>query len=545
MTLSPNDLYILSRAFVGQSISGLRPQNPMVGALLTELDWAKTDDLNTARRLLKDHMTSILGVDPMGSPPALPPIRTTDTYVPPLPESARLSDEALLASDKVGDWYKRTVLWVSKKSPMTPFQFTEASVVWLIGLAVNRRVAVTVHDQITPNLYLLIVAETSKYAKSTGMNAIRSLIYSVMPHMLIPGSTTPEGMMEMLSGELPSNFQNLRKRDQEVIEQGRKFAGQRGIVQDEYSSVFALMKRDYMAGFVELLMRLYDGQRQEEHHTRSGGLIIVKYPALSIFGATTPAALGRNITADMWENGAMARYLMMFRDEPLPFTTDYISSTPPQDILAPLLKLHTRLPEIRANDPGKLELFQDGESDEGEFQPQSALIDPAALQAYLAYSRAVKNDMLTDDLDERLHGNYSRLHINALKMALGLACMDWSDRNEPVVRITLGHWALAQQIAEKCRYSLHRLLPVVSQTSDIRTRRSLLSLLNQYRPEGLTIDELGNKLGRNNNDIRSAIDVLMESGLVESSEHKPNVGRPTRLYRALSGNFQEQQTGNS
>jgi hypothetical protein len=517
--LSPIDLYLLSRAFVGLP-SNVEPQNPVVAGLL-KLDWANPQILGAMRTALSDQMAAILAIDPRSAPPAQPDKESA--YVPPLLNTAELSDSALNAIEQVGDWYKDAVKWATERSPMTPVPFLEAGVLWTLGLAINRRVCIEFHERIFPTLYLLLIAETSKYAKSTGMNAIRALVFFTMSHMLIPGSTTTEGLMEILSGTMPMNFDKLGRRDQELIEMGRRFAGQRGIILDEYSSLLGAMKKDYMAGFIELLMRMYDNQEYEQHHTRSGGMIVVKYPGLSIFGATTPAAMARTVSAEMWENGAMARYLMMFRENPLPYNPNYINFIPPSQLTAPLAKLHKVLPEIRAN---TLE-------EEEAFSPIHATITQEAYQQYQRYMKAVYYDMLTPELDERLHGNYRRMHMQAMKIALALAVMDWSQlgTNDPP-RIELGHFALAQTIVEKGRSSLHRLMPVLGQSADSRTQKDLLTTLKQNQM--LTIRDIVRLTGRNTKDVRSALEVLMESGAVEALEHKAATGPATTVYRIVN-----------
>lgn len=526
--LGSQELYALSRAFSGLPVTDIKVVNPVVMDMLTKLDWSLPQTLATARLVFKDYIPAIFAVDPNGPPPASTEQKheEAEAYIPPLPVEARLSEQALAAMDQVGAWYRSAVDWATHRSPMTPVHFLEAGILWTIGLAVNRRVCIEFHERIYPTLYLLQIAETSKYAKSTGMNAIRSIVSATMPHMLIPGSTTTEGMMEILSGSLPVNFEKLSKRDQELIEAGRKFAGQRGIILDEYSSLLGAMKKDYMAGFVELLMRMYDNQDSEQHHTRSGGMIIVKYPGLSILGATTPAAMARTVSAEMWENGAMARYLMMFREEPLPYNPDYISWSIPPEIWGPLAKLHKLLPKIEVND-----LL----TDETEFRPLIAHITPEAHQQYQNYMKAVFYDMLTPELDERLHGNYRRMHMQAIKVALGLACMEWvaTDLKKPIT-IELGHFALAQTIIEKGRESLHRLMPVLNQSSDARTQKSLLVVLKNAPGGLMSIRDVVRLTGRNTNEVRSALEVLIESGEVEMVEHKPATGRATQLYRVMS-----------
>jgi len=523
--LSNEDAYVLSRWFAGLNVDPTIQATPTLQAILAKMDSSNRDDLTLARRLFADELDVIFKADPNK-----PPVRKTlmvrpedGAYVPPLPSDAVLRDKAIKSAEAVAPWWHSTVDWLERRSPMTPPIFLKLGAVWLVSLAVARRVCVDFHDRIYPLLYLLIVAETSKYAKSTGLNALYAIISAAMPHMLIPGQTSPEGMIEMLSGQLPTNYDKLTRTDQMLVEAGRQFAGQRGILLDEYSSLLGSGRKDYMQGFIELLMRLYDARDMEQHYTRSGGLAIIKYPGISILGATTPAALARAVSHEQWENGAMARYLIGFRDRPQPYSTNSLTSAPDGSIVAPLRQLHEGLPKIAVNNA------LDG--DAKPFKPVLAAATAEARTAYMSYTKAVYYDMVGDDLDERLHGNYRRMHVQALKMALALATLDWSmDGRKGLPTIQLGHWAIGQQLAEEARAGLHRMMPVISQSTDSRTHRDLITIL-RHTPAGITVRDLVRRTGRNTNEVRSALEVLADSGEIEVVVHTPATGRPTNLYR--------------
>jgi hypothetical protein len=217
---------------------------------------------------------------------------------------------------------------------------------------------------------------------------------------------------------------------------------------------------------------------------------------------------------------------MMFRDQPPAYTTEYIKTSPPFELAAQLAKLHNALPMMRGDMNEEVE----------SWQSLGASITEEAKNQYMAYTKAVFYDMITDDLDERLHGNYRRLHVQALKMALALATMDWIERGQdtkaPVIE--LGHFALGQQLAEKARSSLHRMMPVLSQSYDSKTQRDLLIVLKNH-PGGLTLRDISRSIGRNTKDLRSAIDVLVESGEVTATEHQAiQGGGKTFIYSLAS-----------
>src|SRR5688572_6944731 len=521
MELSQQDGFILRRAMSRMPIEGLNASPPiklMLQAydLTNDASYQRFSQVITADTEL---LVQVMKIDP-NTAPAAAPVKSSvpEFYVPPLPKEAQLSDAALIAGETVGEWHRLTSKWLSTRSPMTPPHFLEAATVWLAGLAIAKRVVIDLHERISPHLYLLIVAETSRYAKSTGMGLIYQLVMSTMPYMIIPGTATSEALVEILSGQTPANYDKLTASQKARIENGRKFAGQRGIILDEYSGLLGSSKKDYMQGFVELLMRLYDGRSEEPYQTRSGGLITITQPALSIFGATTPAAMSRALNNEAWENGEMARYLIMFREDVLPYDDTYGRLELPSEVTKPLVLLHNALPKMKTD-------FEDNPT----WQPMSSLIAPEAHHAYSQYAKAVRYDMLTDT-DNRLTGNYTRLHVQALKIALSLAAMDYLSSGEKFVRIELGHWSLAQQMTERSRSNLHRLMLALTESRDSRNQRDIVTLLRQ-NPGGLTVRDFCRRMTAYANDIRGALDILIDSGEVCEIEHSPHTGRPTKVYK--------------
>lgn len=494
--------------------------NPLVKGLC-QLDMRDGSATRMVQTVLQPYMAEIFKIDPNGPPPEPEnhPL-STRAYVPPLPEAAQLSPEHLKAAESVGGWYRQALQWCVKRSPMTPVHFLETGLIWLLGLAINRRVCLSLHSDIYPHMYLLIVAESSKFAKTTGMNTIKRLAEVCFPHLLIPGSTTPEALMEILSGEKPSNYDKLKAKAREMIDSGRLFPAQRGMMVDEYSGVLAAAKKDYMAGFIELLMKLYDAGEAEQHQTRGGGMLYVEYPAMSIFGATTPAAMARSTSYELWENGALARYLIMFRDGTLPYVNAEGERTPPKSLTDPLLNLYRVLPSLPPPD-----------TEATNFAPVYAELSPDAHKHFIEYDKVMRFEMLDESLDERLHPNYSRMPTQLLKTALALAVMDWSSQDKqkrPV--ISMAHLALAQTIVEKGRESLHNLLPVLNMTFEARRRRSILTQLKVHA-SGLTVHQLCDQLGSKASEIKEAMQPLLEDGTVTPIEHRPVTGRPTTIYR--------------
>lgn len=450
--------------------------------------------------------------------------RAAQVYIPALPAEAGLSQAAQAAADQSAPLLKAYMEWATKRSSVTPAYFLEAGYIWLVSVAAARRACVQIGGKRYFSLiWILWVAITTRYAKSTGLACINDVLELAFPHMLIPNQSTPEALVATLAGKTPDNMDTLPESDRKRITKGLHFAAQRGLLIDEASSLLGASKKDYMHGVVELLLQTYDAKERLEFSTKGQGLQIIRRPGLNILGATTPMAMARYVKADQWETGEMARYALLcpdgLPDKVIGFISEDVEYDPPAEVVDGLKRLHERLP------PPADPYVPDAPS-----EVLHAAIDQDALERLDIYKRAI-GGLVNDDLDLRLHGNYGRLPAIALVVALNLALSDWSlqaEGNRPVIR--LGHAARAQQIVESWRASLHRLLPALDETADSRGQSRILALLRHS--QGMTARDLGRHCGMTTREIQSALAVLLESGEITYQEYTPaNGGKPTRLYR--------------
>lgn len=533
--LSPLDLYALSRAFVGLPTGELSVTNPVVMGLLSNIDWSNPQQLGVARNILRDSLPAILAVDPNGPPPAPTSLKADHAVVPDLPRMAKLPDKAVKQGERVGQWVTDGMEWLTNRSPMTPPSFLRAGLLWAIGLVTARRVVLRLpHAAIYPHLYALWIAPTSVYRKSTGLAAINDLVSAVVPHLLLPEESSPESLFFMLAGRKAENFDDLPAYEQEIEIKGMRFAGQRGMLIDEASRMF--LAKDYMKGISEAYMALYDAPPVLRRYLRSTGKLVVREPALSILGATTPAALARNMTWDMWENGLFARFLLMVPEYQVDFTTgtDEDHLDPPPALTTRLRALNTMLPE-----PPNMEAIQVSK-EPATMAVKHATITTEAYKAFHAYTEGVGFELLKADqmLDERIRGNYSRFPIQALKVAMNLATIDWADGGDAsaMITITLAHWAAAQEFAEHCRKSLHDLLVMVNQSLDNKSQNRVVQLLIGY-PNGMTAREMSQLSGLPTKHIYAALDILAEAGAIQVMERESKRGPKAKVYQLIEENL--------
>src|SRR5690606_29951338 len=198
--------------------------------------------------------------------------------------------------------------------------------------AATRRMKVQIGgESIFPNLYVFIVAPTTVYRKTTMFNMTAQVLeMTKLDSLLLPDRATPEALFEYLAGRKPVNFESMAESERIHWLMGRTYAAQRAIMEDEASGLLSEMKKDYMSGLSELLLKGYDGQGTLRKLLKSQGQITVRDMCLSFLGATTPIEWGRRMTNEERQNGFIARfaiitpenapiYIEAIEDVPLPY----------------------------------------------------------------------------------------------------------------------------------------------------------------------------------------------------------------------------------
>jgi hypothetical protein len=347
------------------------------------------------------------------------------------------------------DWLDSYIACADARSPMTPRDFHEGIGLWLISTTVARRLVVRMaHDDVYPNVWVMVAARSTMFAKSTAFKMARRYARRAIGHLLLPDTSTPEALVEVLSGR---NLEGEAKTQ----------AGQKGLILDEASGMLAQAGRDYMAGSLELLLHLHDCPDEYERLTRVGGRCAIKGAYLTLLGASTPAMLAPHLKAPrMWANGWWPRFGILPQPDVKP---PYRQSTAPAEqvdnaLIDALGYLHRRLPSAEA-----------GKAPEA----LSVVITGEALRAFGEYDRLMRYDRQTDDLPDSLSAVYGRSPTQALKVATCLAATDWPD-GERVPMIELRHWVQAQEIAERWAVGAERALDLAeAQREDHRVERVL------------------------------------------------------------------------
>lgn len=521
--LSTHDAYVFARALVGLDWHDL-VCSPLARVLLSHVDMDTPDDVNVLRRLLgPDALRAIIAVDPNGPPPETYQRRSSDVHtVPDLPASACLTADQGDQAGGVGAWLDAYVAWASEAANETPVRFHEGAGLWLAALAIGRRLFIHTpwRQRVFPNLYIMLVAVSTYYRKSAGLNLAHDVARAAMPHLILPQPGSPEAFMSMLGGVLPPNFDDIAQRDRERLVKGNRFAAQRGILRDELSALFKSFGRDYMSGMKELLMQLFDCPDYLDSNTNNRGLVVIRDAALSILGAATPAELSASLSPNDWYNGTLARFVLLTPEPEYAERPAASDTVMPEALVAPLRLLHEALPA-----PPTAEAIGDRQP---TLEPWS-LVAGELWEPLHAYERVLREMTAPNaPLDDRLRTVYGRLHVQALKVAIILAALDWIELGErrqgrPVVRAA--HWYRAQTIVETWRASAHRLLHDLGESEEARLETRIVKLL-LGNPGGLSVRDIYRALRSPRKPVIEALKALEQDGQVEqhfarSGQHGP------------------------
>ena len=439
-------------------------------------------------------------------------------HVPKLPTAARLSDEALTQAEGAGQWLTAYTDYAVKRSPMTPRTFHEAGGLWLGSVAIARRLYCPLpHAHIWPNVYVLWVASTTLFAKSTALQIVEELAHAALNHLLLPQEFTPEALLSELAGKDPPGMDDLPDETRELWRARRNFAAQRGLVADEFSGLLASARKDYNAGLTETILRLHDCPPQWEKRTQTHGLVRVRNAYLSILSATTPSALGPFVARGAWMSGFWPRFALLSPEEDRPaFRRAEKQPRRPEAMVEHLSWLACKA------------LSSPTYPNPPEARPVHFTDD--ALDAWRRFDRAVRYDLLTGDLDESLWGLYGRLPSQGVKVATILAALDWDGEGQPVIEV--GHWARAQQIVESWRASVHRLLVPARVQAEQRQEERILNVIRGAGQQGVTLRDIYRPLGVARDEVEPIVRNLVQDGLVTETHVKTTSqgGRPTMRY---------------
>lgn len=447
--------------------------------------------------------------------------------VPDLPKEARLTGIEIKQAETAGAWIDEYVKFAIKASPMTPAFFHESFALGLLSTAIARRVFVRAgKHNIYPNLYILLVAQSTLYAKTTGLDIVDDILkMSGLNYLTLPTGVTPQSLVTELSNRTPPTFSDWSQDDQDDWRKERQFSAQRAWWMDEAASLLDLFKQKHTSDLLSLILKLYNCPEKLTATTIGRGRETVRYSYLTICGPTTPAAMRTHLkTQELWGDGLFARFLFVTPNTPpvRAFYTNEIIETPPSLAKSLNALAFTRLPMPKENGLINQEL------------PPSiqAEISADVFHRWDKYHAGIFQLLSRKVIPEKLFSCYGRLATTAIKIATLLAVSDWAsmrDGNPLIIRPA--HWARAQTMTEEYRASLHRLIedasnPLADEDQDIAEK--IVARANTARNSRREIgQDLHMAVGIQRDRLDRIINQLIQDGRLFERERKKGRGPGT------------------
>ena len=452
---------------------------------------------------------------------------------PALPAYAALTEEDIRRAQLGRAWLGDYVSWAQKAAPASPEIFHEAMGLWLLASVSTRRIALQWGGRnVYGNLYVMIVAKTSLYRKSTAMRQVlRVLEAAKLDALRLPEDATPEALFDELAGVKPSNFDALSDSQRDDWLKGRTVAAQRTFMKDEASSIFANLRKEYYGGLAELLLQGYDPDGGRIQKLLKGrGLVTLNRMCLSFLGATTPVMLAKYMTNEERENGFFARMAIITPEGPPVYKSSFDPVNVPPALSGRLYEIFTQvLPWNRTG--GK---SSGGALAEMVEQPvMKVTIAPAAATKLDHYGKAIGFDMLENEAAGDKDASYSRLPEMAIKIALLLAMSETTPGQ--IAHITMENALAALVIAERWRESLYRLDRDTARATGNRTEDKVLDYLRTAGATGATLREIKRDCAiRDQRYVVEALTSLADAGLIELYNRKPARGPAAKCYRVIT-----------
>ena len=184
-----------------------------------------------------------------------------------------------------------------------PLEFSQFLGIATAGIAIGRSRWIGFGDQnIYPNFYMLILAPSSMYRKSTVLGISQRMLSAVNPLKVYPADFSQEKIMDVLKEQPSGAFYYY-----------------------EFRSLMGLLSRDYMASAKSFLTELFDSN--DMTMARKTGTFTVESPCVSILSATTSDWFVESIKAGDIEGGFLGRFLYIhskkkLRDDAIPPLAD-------------------------------------------------------------------------------------------------------------------------------------------------------------------------------------------------------------------------------
>jgi len=311
-------------------------------------------------------------------------------------------DERQVAANR-NDFIQRYITWAKNQSDAS-WQYHQGAAFIVLSTLLSGGVTLpTSFGTILPNIWCMILADTTLTRKSTAMRLATDLINDVDPDGMLATDGSIEGLLTQLSTRpgRPSLF-----------------------LRDEITGFMeSVTKKDYYAGMLEMLTKLYDGERQKRVLKKEE--IDVRSPNFIFFAGGIKSKMMEVVNQEHVISGFLPRFVFITAEadptkiKPVGPPTE--SSTSERNVLiASLIGMYKKYRQSRDDESNKLVIHNVELTDE-------------AWYLYNRYEHTMLTDALESDDSNILTPVMSRLANSGLKCATLIAAADCVNDDKVVV----------------------------------------------------------------------------------------------------------------
>lgn len=310
-----------------------------------------------------------------------------------------LTKQEALAVGKVRTFIEEYIDWAKSLGDAAE-QYHQAGALIILSALLSGCVRLpTSFGTVKPNIWFMILADTTLTRKSTAMDIAMDLLEEVDSSTILATDGSIEGLMGSLATRpgQPSIF-----------------------LRDEFSGLLeAITKKDYYAGMAETLTKLYDGKLQKRVLKKE--VIEVKDPTLIVFAGGIKNKVCGLLTHEHVSSGFIPRFVFITAESNIdnvkPLGPPTLRDTTRRDQILSTMR------DLKAHYFSEPRLYQNTEGRLVFEQPQQfeAQLTPVAWQRYNDLERTMTQHALKSQHPELLTPTYDRLCKSALKTAVLIA----------------------------------------------------------------------------------------------------------------------------
>lgn len=303
---------------------------------------------------------------------------------------------------------ERYIKWATNLSDAAP-QYHQAGAFIILSAIISGALRLpTSFGTVIPNLWFMILADTTLTRKTTSMRIATNILEEVMPNAIMATDGSVEGILSSLRDRAKVSSIYLR---------------------DEFAGLLdAMSHKDYMAGMAETFTKLYDGDslkrvlRKEE--------IKINNPIFIMYTAGTKTRIQNLLTESHIDSGFIPRFIFITAIADASRVRP-VGPPAPIDIEA-REKITNELFDInfRFNSP-RLVVLNDGQNSANLKPEFDAELTPAAWARYNLFETTLTNNALEAELNH-LTPVFDRLAKSTLKAAMLIAASAQGTDNSTV-----------------------------------------------------------------------------------------------------------------